>query len=222
MRKVKYPALVISFILILAGGSRAQSVWSIELHGGEVINVPLPLSVSQDGYPKIRTTARFRTEAFTPPVYWDARISRWKDLKSWEFEVIHQKLYLKNTTAEIQKFNISHGFNLLMINRGFENGKFRLRTGAGIVLAHPESKIRGLEFGDTADDFDMGYFISGPVTNFAVSKPVKISRQFFLNAEAKATLAYSHVKIAEGHAEVFNLALHLILGIGFDVINSGN
>lgn len=164
-------------------------------------------------------TARFRTEAFTPPVYWDCRVARWKDLKSWEFEVIHQKLYLKNTTAEVQKFNISHGFNLLMINRGFDNGKFRLRTGAGIVLAHPESKIRGMEFGDSTDDFDTGYFISGPVANFALSKPVRISNRFFINAEAKTTLAYSHIKIAKGYSQVFNLACHLIFGLGFDIKN---
>lgn len=209
---------IFSFVFILITAVHSQSMWSLEVHGGDVFNMPMPLSISQNGYDRIKLTARFRTEAFTPPVYWDCRISRWKDRKSWEFEVIHQKLYLKNTTGEVQKFNISHGFNLLMINRGFDKGKYRLRTGAGIVLAHPESKIRGMEFGNTTDDFDMGYFISGPVANFALSKPIRISERFFVNAEAKTTLAYSHIKISGGHAEVFNLAFHLVLGMGFDFI----
>lgn len=214
MRNVKKIGLILSFILILTNAGYAQSEWSFEVHVGEVFNVPLPLSIVQNGYPKINMTARFRTEAFTPPIYWDWRISHWKGQRSWELEVIHQKLYLKNTTSEVQKFNISHGFNLLMINRGFDKGKFRLRTGAGIVLAHPESKIRGMEFGNTSDDFDMGYFISGPAANFALSKPIRINNRFFVNTEAKTTLAWSRVKIAGGHAEVFNLAFHLILGLG--------
>ena len=211
---------IVSFFFIQAIAGYSQSGWSFELHGGDVFNVPLPLSIRQNGYPKIRLTARFRTEAFIPPVYWDWRISRWKNQRSWEFEVIHQKLYLENTTPEVQRFNISHGFNLLMVNRGFDNGKFRVRAGGGIVLAHPESNIRGMEFGDSSNDTDLGYFISGPVANFALSKPIWLSKRFFINVEAKTTLAYAHIKIANGHSDVFNLAFHLILGLGVDFIKS--
>ncbi len=206
------------FLITLAHTTiQAQSHWTFELHGGEVYNVPMPLTIKQHGYPDIKLTARYFTEPLTLPVYWDVRFSRWQNNKSWEFEAIHHKLYLDNTTPEVQKFNISHGFNMVMLNRGFAKKTFRYRAGAGIVLTHPESKIRGKEFGNTGDDWDMGYYLSGPVLNLSISRPIRLSGRFFLNAEAKTTFAYAHIKITEGHADVYNLALHLILGIGVDL-----
>jgi hypothetical protein len=197
---------------------RAQSHWTFELHGGEVYNVPVPLVIKQQGYSDIKITARYHTDALTLPIYWDWRFSRWKNDRSWEFEMIHHKLYLENTTPEVQKFNISHGFNIIMVNRGFDQKKVLYRFGAGIVLTHPESKIRGQEFGSTADDLDLGYYLSGPVLNFAINRPIRLCDRFFINAEAKTTIAYSHIKIAQGYANVYNLAFHLILGIGYDFI----
>lgn len=204
-------------ILLLAlfcDPAKSQSEWSFELHGGQVFNVQMPLTIRQEGFQDIRFWARFDAEPFILPVYWDWRFSRWESGKAWEFEVIHHKLYLSNTTPEVQKFNISHGFNMLMFNRVVQKKVVRLRAGAGVILAHPESKIRGLEFGDTGNDLDMGYFISGPVVNFAVSKHFYLGKRFYINAEAKTTLAYSSIKIANGNSDVFNLAFHLNLGPG--------
>ena len=82
--------------------------------------------------------------------------------------------------------------------------------------AHPESNIRGKEFGSSTDDYDLGYYISGPVMNVAISKPIRLGERFFINAEAKTTLAYAYIKVPDGHANVYNLAFHLTLGIGFD------
>jgi hypothetical protein len=210
--------LFLVFIGIIACRSiLAQPHWTFELHSGEVYNVPLPLTIKQQGYPDIKLTARYHSEPFTLPVYWDMRLGHWQSNKSWEFEVIHHKLYLDNTTDEVQKFNISHGFNMVMLNRGFAKRTFRYHAGAGIVLTHPESKIRGKEFGNTGNDWDMGYYLSGPVMNLAISRPIRLGDRLYLNAEAKTTLAYAHIRIAEGHADVYNLAFHLILGIRGDL-----
>lgn len=135
--------------------------------------------------------------------------------------MIHHKLYLSNTTSEVQKFNISHGFNMFTINRGFDKRTFQYRAGIGLVLSHPESTVRGLEFGDSDNNLDLGYYLSGPVWNFGISKPIQLSNRFFINTEAKTTFAYSSIKVAKGNADVFNVAFHLILGLGFDVIRSG-
>lgn len=210
-----------TFISLLLPATFAQSRWSFELHGGEVYNVPMPLTIKQQSYPDIKLTARYHSESLILPVYWDWRFSHWKNDKSWEFEAIHHKLYLDNTTPEVQKFNISHGFNLLMVNRGFDKKTFRYRAGIGVVLAHPESNVRGKEFGNTGDDWDMGYYLSGPVMNLAICKPICLGGRFYINAEAKTTFAYAHVKIAEGNANVYNLAFHLILGIGVDLVKTG-
>ena len=212
----------IAFIILSSTTTTAQSRWTFELHGGGVYNVPMPLVIRQQGYPDIKFRARFASESFILPVYWDWRISRWQKGKSWEFEAIHHKLYLDNITPEVQKFNISHGFNMIMLNRGIEKKSFRYRAGAGIVLAHPESKIRGKKFGDSTDDTDFGYYISGPVLNLAVSKPFYFGNRFYINAEAKATLAYSYIKVAHGSSDVYNIAFHIILGMGVDFINQRN
>lgn len=216
MRKAIF---IVPFFILSQTIAFAQSRWSFELHGGEVYNVPMLLTVKQQGYPNLKLTARYHTESFTLPVYWDWRFGRWQNNKSWEFELIHHKLYLDNTTPEVQKFNISHGFNMLMVNRGFDKKTFRYRAGVGVVLAHPESNIRGKEFGNTGNDWDLGYYLTGPVLNLAFSKPIQLNGRFYLNAEAKTTFAYSRIKIAEGDADVYNLAFHLILGLGYDLIH---
>ena len=205
---------ILLLILFISPITNAQSRWSFELHGGQVFNVPMPLTIRQEGFQDIKLWARFDAEPFVLPVYWDWRFSRWEAGKAWEFEVIHHKLYLSNTTPEIQKYNISHGFNMLMFNRVFQKKFVRVRVGAGVILAHPESKIRGKEFGDTGNDMDMGYFISGPVVTFAVSKPFYLGSRFYINAEVKTTFAYSSIKIANGNSDVYNLAFHLNLGPG--------
>jgi hypothetical protein len=68
----------------------------------------------------------------------------------------------------------------------------------------------------------MGYYISGPVINFAISRPFFIGSHFYVNAEAKTTLAYSNIKVVQGNSDVYNIAFHLILGLGADFLKSGN
>jgi len=195
---------------------QGQVKWSFELHGGGAYSVPMPLTIHQQGYPTIKLMACFETEAFTPPVYWDWRITRWNNNRGWEFEAIHHKLYLNNTDDEVQKFNISHGFNILTINRCYQEEMFRYRVGLGVVLTHPESKIRNKEFGDSSDSWDMGYYISGPIVNFAIGKPVKLFNKMYFNIEAKSTLSYTYIKINDGYANLFNVSFHLVAGFGVD------
>ncbi len=196
--------------------SQAQSNWSFEINSGLVYNVPMPLVIKQEGFSDIKFIARYFTEPLTLPIYYDIRLGRWKDSKMWELELIHHKLYLENTTSEVQKFNISHGFNMIMVNRGFDQKFIRYRVGAGIIVAHPESNIRGKEFEDSGYDSNSGYYLSGPVLNLAISKPIRLGSRLFINAEAKTTFAYSRIKIVEGYSDVYNLAFHLILGIGYE------
>ena len=197
--------------------SQAQSLWTFEFQGGGAYNVPMPLSIRQQGYPDINLTAHYHTEALTLPVYMEVRLGRWQKDRSWEIEFIHHKLYLENTTHEVQKFNLSHGFNMIFLNRGFDQKTFRYHAGIGIVITHPESTIRGKEFGDSENTWDLGYYLSGPVMNLAISKPIWLSNRFFINAEAKTTFAYASVKVAQGNADVFNLTFHLILGVGVNL-----
>lgn len=215
---MKWISFVVPFFVFAQTVTRAQARWSFELHGGEVYNVPMPLTIRQQGYPDLKLTARYASESLILPVYVDSRLIRCQDGKSWELDFLHHKLYLKNNTPEIQQFSISHGFNMIMVNRGFDRKTFQYRAGAGFVLTHPESEIRGKQFGDATNDWDMGYFVSGPVVNLSAGKHFRIANRFYLNAEAKTTLAYVNVKVAGGNADVYNIAFHLILGVGYDFI----
>lgn len=206
-------------MIVLSLVAKAQSRWSFELQEAVVYNVPLPLTIRQDGYPAIKVSgARYHTEPFTLPVYYDGRISRWQDDHSWEVEFIHHKIYLQNNPGEVQAFNVSHGFNLLFVNRGFDRQILRYRLGAGVVIAHPESEVRGLVFNSARGDNDRGYYLSGPAIHVSVNKPFYLGNRFFINAEARTTLAYASVKVAQGRADVYNIAFHLVLGVGVDVV----
>ena len=205
---------LLSLLCLLSLSLHSQPRWSFELMGAGVYNVPMPLRISQQGYPDLKLTARYTTEPFVLPVYYDGRVSRWEGDRSWEMEFIHHKLYLENTPPEVQKFNISHGFNILMVNRGFDRQTFRYRAGAGVIIAHPESQVRGQAFGSSTDDNDWGYYLSGPVVQASMDKPFYLGEHFYILVEAKTTLAYASVKVAQGRADVYNLAFHLLLGMG--------
>lgn len=206
--------LLLSFLICLL--VQAQLRWSVELMGAGVYNVPLPLTIRQQDYPDINLTARYSTEPFKLPVYYDWRISRWEEDQSWEVEFIHHKLYLQNNPPEVQKFSISHGFNMLFINRGFYRQGFCYRAGAGVVIAHPESNVRGIEFGSSTGGNNWGYYLSGPAIQASVNRPYYLGERFFIHAEAKITFGYTSVKIAHGRADVYNLAFHLLLGLGVE------
>ena len=187
--------LIFSFIFFtLVAVSQAR--WSLELQGAGVYNVPMPLTIRQMGEPTLHLTAQYTSEPLVLPVYYDIRVGRWNHERSWEAEFIHHKLYLHNTTKEIQKFNISHGFNFLFFNRGFHHQGFRYRAGAGVVIAHPESEVRGQSFGSSTRDNDWGYYLTGPALQASVNRSLYVSNRVFFNVEAKTTLAYSRVKIA--------------------------
>ena len=91
---MKWILFIVPFFIFAQTATREQSCWSFELYGGEVYNVPMPQTISQDGYPDVKHTARYNTEPFTLPVYWDMRLGRWQSNKMWEVEIIHHKLYL--------------------------------------------------------------------------------------------------------------------------------
>jgi hypothetical protein len=207
--------LVVLFLMVET--IKAQSTWSVEFNLGAATNVPMPLRIDQQGYSSINLNARYETASFKLPVYWDWRIGRWENGRSWEFEAIHHKLYLSNKPDEVQGFSISHGFNLLLINRGFDIHGCRLKTGVGAVLAHPESSVRNQQYQTETGLFNLGYLLSGPAVNLAVGKQIRLSDRFYLSTEAKTTYGFAKVPIANGTATVNNWAFHLAVGLGYDV-----
>jgi hypothetical protein len=211
---------ILLFAIISFGVETTAQKWSFSFHPGTAYNVPLPLTIMQDGHPDIRLAeARFDTEPFTLPIYWDWRITRLYNHRSWNFEAVHHKLYLRNLPDEVQRFHISHGFNILAISRGVFYDHFHIRYGLGIVLTHPESEVRNLKLDENLGILGTGYYISGSSLNFALGKRIYLLNRLYVNAEGKATYSFVNVPINSGRASLSNLALHAIVGIGFDFIS---
>jgi hypothetical protein len=206
------------FIICFVINTHSQARWAFDLNFEDVYNVPMPLTIKQKGYSDLKFVARFTADAFTPPVCWDWRFSRWENGKSWEIEAIHDKLYLINTNTNVSKYSISHGFNIITLNRGIEKKFLIYKIGFGAILAHPESVIRGMGYGSSSDYTDFGYFLTGPITMLSVCKPIKFCNRFYFNLEAKTSFAYSHIRVAKGYSNLFNFAFHIGIGMGFDFI----
>jgi len=199
-------------------GRNPHVKWSLDLFLGSALNIRTPLSIHQSGEERIFLYARYQEKPLKESPYYAWRIAKWSQNQAWEFELIHHKLYLTNEIPEIQHFEVSHGYNLLTVNRAWEkaNGSI-IRVGAGIVLAHPESIIRGKKrpekiFGQGLD----GFYVSGPTVQAAIAKKFSMFRSLFFSVEGKFTASYAHVPIKDGNAYVPNLAFHGLLGFGFD------
>lgn len=193
----------------------AQKYWSFELMGGAVYNYPLPLVIEQKGFPDIRINqAIFATEPWISPYYWDWRFTRAIKNHSFEFEGIHHKLFLRNRPAEVERFGISHGFNMLFFNYGIIYNKYIFKTGLAPVLLHPESTVRGMIY-EEGPGFDIkGYRLRGMALQMAVARQFRLTNTFFINTETKIIIGFANSPVASGTARVRNLSFQFVFGPG--------
>lgn len=190
--------------------------WEGQFKVGVVYNIPSPLRIKQEGYADINLNARYESEPLKFPIYGAILIGRWRNNKLWEFETLHHKLYLKNKPSEVSQLTISHGFNLVTINRGWQfDNSLILRVGLGIVLTHPESEIRGLKWDESKGIFGLGYYISGPTSSVSLEKKWIFWNRLIVSSEALFSASYANIPIVNGRAHVSNFALHGLIGLGY-------
>lgn len=202
-------------LLILFFGENLHASWSIELFSGFVHNYPSPLTIRQSGYEDIHLKANYHTKSFQFPLYYVVRTSRWHRERAWELEFIHHKLFLTNRPLEVQRFAITHGLNLLMVNRAW---KFRLvifRMGIGVIFAHPETTVREKRYSERKGILKKGYHLSDSVVQVALGKKFDFFSRLMVSIEAKITHSFSLIPIKDGKADVENVAFHGLLGLGF-------
>ncbi len=206
------------FILFIfyAAEDLAQSQWSFELCTGLPFNIPTPLGISQSGQEDIHLTAQYYSEPFVTPYFWIWRISIISGGELWSLEAVHHKIFLRNKPKEVTVFSISHGLNIITLNRGWILNDFILKAGAGIVIAHPENTVRQKELNEDRGIFTWGYYLSGPACNFSLGKNLYLSSWLYVTCEIKLLGSYSYIPAAEGNAKVLNAAAVLSAGIGFD------
>ncbi|HUI45918.1 MAG TPA: hypothetical protein VL122_08075 [Nitrospirota bacterium] len=205
-------------IVIIAAASPvyAEGTWTAEIFGGSSYSFPTPLRIRQPGYEDIDITARYETKPFERDPYYAWRIGKWQDGSAWEFEHVHQKLYLTNKPAEVQQFQITYGYSLFTLNRAWKYGGFIYRFGAGVVVTSSFSVVRGEKYEQSGGLFDTGYFLSGATIQGAVGRRIYLTENLFLALEGKLTASYARVDIANGYAQVPNAAVHWLFGLGYD------
>lgn len=193
--------------------------WSVEVAGGVPYNFPMPLLIQQDGKPDISFTAHYETRPFSSPYYYNIRVGKWEGSKAWEVETIHHKIYLTNTSEEVSHFSISHGYNMFTLNRAWLGTKDIIwRIGGGVIIAHPESTVRGQTFDESGGTLNNGgYYLAGPTAMVSLGKRFYLTKAFFIELEGKATASYAYVKVEDGHADAPLVALHADFGLGYDI-----
>lgn len=176
-------------------------------------NVPLPIVIRQCGRPDIKLTARFSTRPFADVPYYDVRVGIARNPWAYEMELVHHKLYLDNRPPEVEAFEITHGYNPILVNVVREQWGVGFRAGAGFILAHPETMVRGLRYPE--DGGILGWYVSGPAAQLGVSKYLKFGRHFSAGVEGKFVGAWARVPIAQGSADVPSLSLHALASLSW-------
>ncbi len=214
MRRSVLIALIQTAFIVTAIPAGANAAWTLEAFGGSAYSLPSPLSIHQHGQERIYLMARYQTKPLAGSPYYAWRVAKWRDEQAWEFELVHHKLYLTNNPPEVQHFEVSHGYNLITINRACVRGNLVWRYGVGVVASHPETTIRGQElpWGDGLN----GFYISGPTVQLAIGRKFPLRGGLFAVVEGKWTASYATIPVRDGNAYVPNMALHWLIGLGYD------
>jgi hypothetical protein len=194
----------------------ALKVDNLDLSFGTPINFKTPLTLEQKGQPDIKITARYISKPLDDPLYYVIRMGFKIKESDWTLQFIHQKLYLDNPTEEIQNFEISHGYNMLTLNKNYEFKGFIFDVGLGLIVAHAESVIRNQSYSPKDIGlFKTGYSITGPSLIGGIGKKFYISKKFYIPANVQISATYARVPIRSGSATAPNVSMHLFIGMGY-------
>ena len=202
-------ASMVALVPYAVSGQNGSDGAHVDVFAGAAWNLPLPLTFS--GTPEtLRFHANFSTRPFSDSPYYSVRLGHTNDGRGVEAELIHHKLYLENPAPPIERLEITHGYNLPVINAvGPANG-WQFRVGIGLVVAHPEGRIAGQNIGG-------GYRIAGTAIHLALGRRYPLSDgDVVLTAtpEVKLTGSIARIRVPSGVLSVPNVAFHALAGLG--------
>jgi len=128
-------------------------------------------------------------------------------------DLTHHKLYLTNNPADIERFQITNGFNLFTLSRAFRRKHLTYSLGAGPVITYPVNTVRGKRADEERGV--LGYLLSGATVVGMATREVPLTGALALSLDARGSLSYARVPVADGHAKLPNAALHLHFGLGY-------
>ena len=209
---MKSLARMLALTVMAAAAAKGQDTSNganAEFFLGSAWNLPLPLTLICASAPA-RFRARYSTRPFTGSPYYAGLVGYSDDGRGVELELIHHKLFLENPAPPVERLEITHGYNLPMVNGVEPAGRWQFRIGVGLVVAHAEGRIAG-------HDIDSGYRLAGAALQFALGRRYALtSGKPLLTAtpEVKVTGSFARMRLAPGTLFVPNIALHALAGLG--------
>ncbi len=195
----------------------SQDRWFLNFTPGLSLVPPAPLEIEQKGAHDISIWAKYRTFPLRLPLYYSYTGGYTRGNRLYEIEMNHLKIYLQNTSEQVEWFAVSHGYNQIFFNTGTMNGKISHKTGIGMVLAHPENTVNGKSLNPYKGLFGRGYYPAGIAAQYVYYKEFHAGKFLYLLVEAKASVGYAVVKVVDGRASVPVAALHFLVGPGFKI-----
>ena len=168
-----------------------------------------------------------RTHGFKRPQYYSIRIRK----SRYELEMLHHKLYFEENLAdEISHFEVTDGYNLLMLNilspinnESFHHS-FYYRLGIGTVVAHPDITIGGNRYykrggGLVPKFWADGYHWGGVSSQGSLMFKKDINKNLSFHMETKFIYAITIISLEDDEydwrVEIPNFSIHLLGGISF-------
>ncbi len=201
-------------ILFLISFYAKANEFTFEVLTGTAFDLPVPLHINSNGQ-DINIIANYSTRSFVPAPYYDLKVGYWNDKTGWELELLHDKIYLDNINDQIQDFRCTFGYNMLFLNRGYKlNDWLIFRLGISPLIAHPMNTINGESYG--YNESNTQYILAGITFQVSLSAKRKITKNTYVTIENKLTNAYGQIPVYNGYAEVPNIAIHILGGIGLN------
>jgi hypothetical protein len=180
---------------------------------------PASLTVDRgsSGGRTIVTGVTFDSRSFDSPLYYGYRVGWFKQRSGIgaEGELIHLKVYARPETlgADVRRFSISHGLNLLLANvvvrrpvAASHRAYATARLGAGVTVPHAESDIGGI----AQQQYEWG----SVALQAAIGTELRVARRVRVLAEYKLTTAAPSVSVAGGTIQGRYLSQHVAAGLG--------
>lgn len=203
----------LALALLLPAAALAGPV--LEAFAGASQSARGTLTVVQAGLPPVTLAARWDSEPFVLPPYWTLRGGWTFERLEVSAELVHHKLLLREPSAPVEQFSVSHGFNLVLASVAAKlQGGLLARAGAGVVVAHPENSVRGATVGRSGSAFQ-GYVLAGPTAQAGLERRWALAPWWSLCVELAFTAAWVRVPVASGHADLADFAAHARFGTAF-------
>jgi hypothetical protein len=191
---------------------------AVELLAGTAWSLPTAAHRPAPGRRPGDAPARYTTRPLADAPYYAYRLSDGTAARAVEAELVHHKLYLENPRPPVERFEVTHGYNLATANVRAPAGRYQVRVGIGVVVAHPEGRIAGRAVGPRRSLLGGGYHIAGATAQLGVGRRHAFGRGAttpFAAPELKLTASAARVPLAGGgSAFVPNVALHALAGVG--------